>query len=262
MNFEGQDIPIFNLDYVFNKAYAEASDEQRKSIPIDLQHKIAFKKKDPSFKLKYYEKVKILTMNLGYQYFNILYNPKEEGINDKIFYNLVKASKGKIKNYEMLSQMDSDNMFVLSDAQIAKALTYASHIQCGNIHNLIKDYKYVGGMGKRANTKAMDNMSGIIKFLSSYQSKVGTITSKYNLMVSDFGCLMMLYNNEYSVTDMRINGFPNRSVQSAGLRRGVYALVKRGYVDRRGAPKNAKYILSSSGINIVHKIIDELFQSY
>jgi hypothetical protein len=258
MFFEQKDIETFNLDYFFNSAYSKSSDELKRLIPIELQRKISLHKKDPSRGLKPIEKVQILTVCLGYQFFNVF--AKDEGVTPEVFSAISKAQAGKITNSEALKALDKEDVFIVGSAVLAKYFNYGSHIQCSKIHTLIQDYKVTKGMHGRGGKGKMSALRGIVEFVFAYNRRIDLILKRRNLTPSDFNFLTYIYDGEHTAADFHSNVMTGYAKGSIHLRKAVYKMVKKGLVEVRGQQKKKQYRISQNGTTTVNSIMDEVMQ--
>ena len=131
------DIYVPNFDLMLLEKINTMTPDQRELIPPDLKFKI-FKKKEASIEqMNFVEKMYLLSVCFK-QSIIVATLDEDAGISVKDFNLALSAQKGKVKNVELLNNMQIPSLFVQSDKQLMQAWQYMSYTQTSEIYNLIK----------------------------------------------------------------------------------------------------------------------------
>ena len=257
------DIYVPEFDYQLLCKIDNMTPEQKEQLPTELAFKI-FKLGTASVeKLTFTEKMYILSVCFK-QDIIIVTQDSETGIGPKDFRDAVSAQRGKIKNGELLKNMQIPTLFVQGDKELMRALLYMNHIQCSEIFNIIRSANPRNKSKRELKFEGYQRaLTNLIRMLTHYEGTKKNVIVNFNLSVPKLYALMYFFDGEKRGKDFYTVAFKHAYTSNRSDLGGALAeLYQSGHLSRRGNRNTMRYAITSKGIELLTRILNKLIYNY
>lgn len=262
-NIRNLDIYVPNFDIMLLDRINIMTPDQRELIPPELKFKI-FKKKEASVaQMNFTEKMYLLSVCFKQTIVISTFN-EDTGIGVKDFNLALQAYKGKVKNKELLENMQLPALFVQSDKELMKAWQYMNHVQCSEIYELVKGSHPREMSKKESKYKTFHrNFSGLMRTIYNFESQKKDVLINFGLTLPKLYALLYFYDGEKKGVDFYRVAFKHAYTSNRGdMCLGMAELYQTGHLFRRGANKTMTYSITSKGIELLTRVMNKLIYNY
>lgn len=256
-------IDLYNeqFNYYFTERLNNITPKELALLPKDLAFKIYKGGVEGSAeRLSFQEMMWILSVVFT-KNITIMVEDRENGVNMVDFGKANRASRGKIVNGELLEDMRIKASFVIADRELMAASLYMNHVSTSNIYSLIKTV--IPNVNHSKNQKfvqARRDMNLILTMLTNYEATKRRIAMDYGLTMPMWYALLYFSTGEKLGASFYSNDAFKYAYSSNRLtmHKDMKYMEDHGYLLRRGEKLKYRYTLTSAGLNLLSRIMDNI----
>lgn len=255
------------FDALLTELLANITEEQKASLPADLQYKI-FKSKDPNVNgLSDAQKDYILNTAFNKQIIKFIMDA-DKGFSIAQFEALRDSWRGKknsgVNNLGIAEQMAFNGEMVLAGRDLYEGLSYAALLFYQPIMKLALSTRKAAKKYKSVKPDFKIGIETFINIFVQYESYKKRLVTEFGLAdMSDWYCLIYFYSKERRGSSIYTEKFKySYSTSVQGLKAAVTRLKHKGLLLGRGAKKNHMISITPTGQAMVDKILVKYILNY
>lgn len=255
------------FDMMLTALLDNITEEQKSLLPAELLHKI-YRSTNPNVNLlSDSQKDYILATVFNKKVLKVIMD-EENGITAEELMKLKdvwrKKKNAHVNASDLAENMSINGEFVLADRDLYEGISYMALVGYAPIFKVVMAARR-GAKKYKANNPDfkiwLDNITNMFGHYESNKKRLVTEMGLENL--SEWYALLHFYSGEKKGSSLYKERFKYAfSTCAANLRIAMYRLKKEGYLDSRGAAKNAVVVCSPKGRAVVDKMLTKFILNY